>query len=80
MTTKRTTVAADEDDLLVLQGEARRRGVPLAAVLREAVEAEAARLRQGARPRFGVGRSGGEGAARVAAGDPEAPYRERRGS
>ena len=79
MTTKRTTVSADVDDLYVLEGEARRRGVPLSAVLREAVEAEASRLRTLARPRFGIGRSG-TGAAQAAAADPEAPVRDRRGS
>ena len=79
MTTKRTTVSAEVDDLHVLEGEARRRGVPLSAVQREAVEAEVNRLRTLAWPRFGIGRSG-TGAARAAAADPEAPVRDRRGS
>ena len=35
--TRRTTLAADADDLAVLEGEARRRGVSLAQVLRETV-------------------------------------------
>lgn len=77
MTIKRTTVAAEADDLMVLDGEARRRGISLASVLREAVATEAARLRGGAQPRFGIARSG-VGAARVAAKDESAPMRDRR--
>ena len=77
MSTRRTTVAALADDLLILEREAHRRGVSLTTVLREAVEAEAARLRSGARPRFGIARSG-VGAARIAGLDESAPARERR--
>ncbi|MBX3028620.1 MAG: ribbon-helix-helix protein, CopG family [Chloroflexi bacterium] len=79
MTTRRTTLAADSDDLDLLADEARRRGVSLAAILREAVEAEAARLRTRTRPRFGIA-SSDEGAARVAARDEHAPIRARQGS
>lgn len=79
MVTRRTTVAADSDDLDLLAGEARRRGMSLAAILREAVETEAARLRTTARPRFGVARSV-EGAARIAARDEHAPIRARQHS
>ena len=79
MTMKRTTVAAEVDDLQVLEGEARRRGVSLATVLRDAVETEADRLREQARPRFGIARSG-VGAARRPPWTPEAPVRDRRGS
>ena len=56
MPTRRTTVTADADDLAVLQAEARRRGVPLSQVLREAVARQAETLRTERRPRFGVGR------------------------
>lgn len=74
MATRRTTVAAEHDDLTVLEGEARRRGVALAQVLREAVEREAQRLRRDAAPRFGIVR--GDGAAtRAIAADEHAPAR-----
>lgn len=74
MATRRTTLAADSDDLAVLEGEARRRGVALAQVLREAVERDAARLRRRAAPRFGIVR--GDGAAtQTIAEDETAPAR-----
>lgn len=60
MSDRRTTVTADADDLAVLEAEARRRGVPLSQVLREAIARQAETLRTERRPRFGVGR-----------GDPE---------
>ena len=56
MSVRRTTVTADADDLAVLEAEARRRGVPLSQVLREAVARQAEALRTERRPRFGVGR------------------------
>lgn len=56
MPVHRTTVTTDADDLAVLQAEARRRGVPLSQVLREAVARQAEALRADHRPRFGVGR------------------------
>ncbi len=76
MTTRRTTLAAEGEDLAVLHGEARRRGVSLARILRELVSREAAELRRENRPRFGVA-SSLEGAARVAAKDEDAPRRAR---
>jgi hypothetical protein len=77
MAIRRTTVAAEVDDLAVLEGEAHRRGVPLAHVLREAVAREATELRRRNRPRFGVAASK-QGAARAAAADEHAPVRDRR--
>jgi hypothetical protein len=59
MAIRRTTLAAESDDLALLEREARRRGVSLAQVLREVVAKEAAELRQRRRPRLGIGRSGG---------------------
>jgi hypothetical protein len=76
MTVRRTTVAAERDDLAVLEREARRRGVSLARVLREAVEREADRLRAGASPRLGVVHGDGS-ATRQIAGDEHAPARRR---
>jgi hypothetical protein len=54
---RRTTVAADREALDTLEAEARRRGVPLTAVLAEAVEDKAASIRAARRPRVGLGRS-----------------------
>jgi hypothetical protein len=79
MAIRRTTLAADPDDLALLEGEAKRRNVSLAHVLRELVAREADELRRTRRPRFGVARTT-EGAARIAAGDERAPIRERRGT
>jgi hypothetical protein len=76
---RRTTLAADTDDLAVLEAEARRRRVSLARVLRELVAKEASALRRQRRPRFGIARSG-VGAAQAAARDEHAPVRERRGT
>ena len=45
MTIRRTTLAAERDDLAVLEGEARRRGVSLAQVLRDVVAQEAKQIR-----------------------------------
>jgi hypothetical protein len=73
ITMRRTTVTADDDVLDTLAAEARRRGVPLNAVLVEAVEEKAASLRATRRPRVGLGRSSdGRSAAQVAA-EPVAP-------
>ena len=74
MPVRRTTVAAESDDLAVLEAEARRRGVPLAHVLREAVELQARRIRSASAPRFGIVRGDGRATARVAA-DEHAPAR-----
>jgi Ribbon-helix-helix protein, copG family len=78
MATRRTTLAADPDDLALLEQEARRRGVSLARVLRELVAREADELRLARRPRFGIARTR-EGAAQVAAADERAPLRDRAG-
>jgi hypothetical protein len=74
MSIRRTTVAAESDDLAVLETEARRRGVALAQVLREAVEREAGRLRRKAEPRFGIVRGDGTATASIAR-DEHAPAR-----
>jgi hypothetical protein len=74
MATRRTTVAADSDDLALLEGEARRRGVTLSQVLREAVQHEAERVRDRARPRFGIVHGGG-GLAQLSVEDEESPAR-----
>jgi hypothetical protein len=76
MPTRRTTVAADSEDLAVLEGEARRRGVTLTEVLREAVEREADRLRRRAQPRFGIVSGDGTATQRIAS-DERAPARRR---
>lgn len=57
MKMKRTTVSASGAALATLEAEADRRGVPVAALLREAVEEKAQALRASRRPRVGVGRS-----------------------
>ena len=51
---KRTTVAAEADDLAVLKHEARRRAISFAALLGEVVQKEAAAIRAARRPRIGV--------------------------
>lgn len=55
----RTTVSAPVDALATLQAEASRRGVPVTAVIAEAIVDKAASLRAGRRPRLGLGSSGG---------------------
>jgi hypothetical protein len=74
MTLRRTTVSAEQDDLAVLEAEARKRGVSLTHVLREAVEREAGRLREGSAPRFGIVQGDGN-ATRAIAADEHAPVR-----
>lgn len=76
MTNRRTTVSAESQDLAVLEGEAHRRGVPLAHVLREAVAREANSVRRRTRPRFGIARGDGT-ATRTVAKDEHAPVRRR---
>jgi len=68
---RRTTISAPSDALATLELEARRRGVPMTAVVAEAVVEKAAALRRARRPRLGTGASGGRspGAARATA-DP----------
>jgi hypothetical protein len=51
---KRTTLAAEADDLGVLKEEARRRGVSLAALLSDVVQREASAIRASRRPRIGI--------------------------
>lgn len=75
---RRTTLAADRDDLALLEDEARRRGVSLAQVLRETVAEKAADLRARRRPRFGVvtlGLLDGVPASEAGWRDEEAPAR-----
>jgi hypothetical protein len=74
MPIRRTTVAAEHDDLAVLEHEARKRGVTLSVVLREAVAREAGRLRENAAPRFAIVRGDGN-ATRAIAEDEHAPAR-----
>jgi len=65
---RRTTVSAPTAAIGTLEAEARRRGVPLATLLREAVEEKAQVLRERRRPRVGVARStDGRSAADVTA-------------
>jgi hypothetical protein len=71
---RRTTLAAESDDLAVLEDEARRRGVSLAAVLREIV-ADAAQARRAARPRprWPLYSGSGEAVAELSVADEEGP-------
>ncbi len=71
---RRTTLAAETDDLDLLEAEARRRGVSLAQVLRELVAQRSAELRRARQPRFGLVRSGDGGLADLSWQDEEAPY------
>lgn len=73
---RRTTVAAAASTLRTLEAEADRRGVSLAAVIREAVEEKAQRLRSARRPRVGVARSTDGRRAADVASEPvsEEPY------
>ncbi|MCY7304316.1 MAG: hypothetical protein LH654_15060 [Thermoleophilia bacterium] len=73
---RRTTLAAETDDLTVLEGEARRRGVSLAHVLRELVAARADEVRRSRRPRFGIVSSGHGGLADRSWQDEDAPYQD----
>jgi hypothetical protein len=76
--TRRTTLSAEADDIAVLEGEARRRGVSLAQVLRELVEREANELREQKRPSFGIarlGRIGGISISELSWRDEDSPAR-----
>jgi hypothetical protein len=55
--THRTTVVANEEDLAVLEHEARSRGISLGRMLGEAVAREAEELRQERRPRLATFRT-----------------------
>ena len=57
MVQRRTTVLVDEDALATLGFEAKRRSVPLAELLREAIDDMVLTLRTDRRPRVGVARS-----------------------
>lgn len=54
---RRTTVAARRSSLDTLEAEAHRRGVPLTAVLAEAIDEKAEVLHASRRPRLGIARS-----------------------
>lgn len=69
---RRTTLAADADDLATLEAAAKRRSVPLTALLAEAVSEKAASLRLGNRPRFGLAASKGRPDAAEDAAEPVA--------
>ena len=72
MTQRRTTVLVDEDALATLGFEAKRRSVPLAEVLREAIDDKVVSLRTTRRPRVGVARSSDGRSAADVTGDPVA--------
>ena len=57
MKVRRTTVSASSAALATLEAEAARRGEPVAALLREALEEKARTLRASRRPHVAVGHS-----------------------
>lgn len=68
----------DEEALATLGFEAKRRNVPLAEVLREAIDEKVVALRTGRRPRVGVARStDGRRASEVTAEPVAEPVAER---
>lgn len=69
---RRTTVLVDEDALATLGFEAKRRSVPLAELLREAIDDKVLTLRTARRPRLGVARSSDGRSAADMTGDPVA--------
>jgi Ribbon-helix-helix protein, copG family len=73
---RRTTVAADADDLAVLESDARRRGVSLAQVLREMVADKAEEVRRTRRPRYPLFASGDGSLSERSWMDEDAPYRD----
>jgi hypothetical protein len=73
MAVRRTTLAADADDLDLLDAEARRRGVSLARVLREVVAREAEELRRQRRPTVGFVAGGSAAASAGSWQDEESP-------
>jgi hypothetical protein len=73
---KRTTVSADPDDLYILEAEARRRGVSLTHVLREAVAEYAAEIRTARKPSFGIAR-GDPGLSQMSVDDEVSPIIDR---
>lgn len=62
----------DEDMLATLRFEAKRRSVPLAELLREAIDEKVTSLRATRRPRVGVARSSDGKRAAELTGDPVA--------
>lgn len=73
---RRTTVSADAEALATLEGEARRRGDSLSALLAEAVEEKAIAIKHAHRPRLGLGRStDGKSAAETATAPVARPPR-----
>ena len=62
----------DEDALATLGFEAKRRSVPLAELLREAIDDKVLTLRTARRPRVGVARSSDGRSAADMTGDPAA--------
>lgn len=70
---RRTTIAAEEEDLRTIEDDARRRGISLAAVMREVVRERAAALRAERRPRAGLGASGHGQLARESVDDEDSP-------
>ena len=70
---QRTTIAAEEEDLVALRAEADRRGLSFAQYMRSVVADTAESLRRQRRPRVGVGHSGGAGVARSSVDDEDAP-------
>ena len=73
MAIRRTTLAADSEDLDLLQAEAHRRGVSLARVLREVVAREATRIRRQRRPTIGFVAGGSAAAGAGSWQDEESP-------
>ncbi|MCK9485787.1 MAG: hypothetical protein M0R73_03675 [Dehalococcoidia bacterium] len=73
---KRTTVSMSEDDYLVLEHEARRRGVPLAHLLREATVEYVAELRTHRKPRLGIANVPGN-ISQESVDDETSPARQR---
>ena len=71
--TARTTIRAKPDDLLALKGEARRRGLSMAAFM-ETILAEQARvIRSRVRPRLALARSGHRTGSMETVRDEESP-------
>jgi hypothetical protein len=54
---RRVVLKLSDDALAPLESEARRRGVPLDALLSEAIDDKAANIRSRIRPRVGIGHS-----------------------
>ncbi|MBW3601845.1 MAG: hypothetical protein KY434_03980 [Actinobacteria bacterium] len=70
--TRRTTIAADAEDLATLEAEARRRDAALTSLVAEAISEKAAALRRRRRPRVGIARSTDGRTAKEVAAQPVA--------